>query len=177
MNKFIRRIETTVLIGTEGDKDKAFCDYLYRLYYSTQQSIFRIKIVNTHGGSPKQTVSRTITRTDSDGFDSAFSVIDVDRNDHTDPNNLKEAIKHAKLNKITLIKHEPLCLEGMSLSILEEKIPLTSMQCKSKLKKICGKNPFNLNNLMKNFPKSLLDKRRKSVQSLDQLIDLFTGNF
>jgi hypothetical protein len=171
MLRVFSKKKTTVLIGVEGDNDQLFFEHIKDLYYLIEHSTFHPAIFNTRGGSPIMSVRKTIRKRNDGDFDKAYTVVDSDR--HGD---IEDAKKLAAIENIKLILLAPLCLDGMLLNSLNEKIPQTSMQCKSKLERICGKNPFSANSLGKNFPKPVLDKRRKSVQSLSQLIDLFTGS-
>ena len=171
MNKLLLTKKKTILVGVEGDDDKLFLEHLRKLYL-TSNALFRPIILNTRGGSPVKAIIRTIKKRSTEDFEYTYVIIDSDRTE-----DLSEAKKIAKLENIKLILLEPLCLDCMLLSILEKRGLSTTAMCKSILKKFCGDDPFNVTNLATHFPKKLLDKRRKNVPSLNQLIYLFTGTF
>ena len=80
----MHKSKNTILVGTEGPEDKAFWDYLKNLYYCSDESLFNIRTFSMYGGSPKQTVSKTIRKKNTDEYDIAYSIVDTDRNDDAD---------------------------------------------------------------------------------------------
>lgn len=165
----------TVLIYGEGATEKAFLEYLKNVYCKRCNGIY-IKIKDGEGGSPEDIMDKTIRNKNSGDYpkdyQSAFILLDIDKK-WSD-----EFRKKAKDNNIKPIGSKP-CIEGFFLSILNSKFNVTvksSSQCKKEFEKkyLDKKKKLDLKNYKKIFPKTLLEKRRKKISNLDEIISVMT---
>lgn len=75
----------------------------------------------------------------------------------------QQDISLAKRNNIIILLSEPLCLEGMLLDILRQRIPETSELCKKSLHPQLAGQPTEAKSYMILFPKSVLDLTKKQA--------------
>ena len=174
LSKFKPRCtKITVLVYGEGSTEKAFLKYLKDVYCERYSGI-SIKIKDGKGGSPEDIIDKTIRNKDSGDYRSTFIFLDIDKK-WSD-----KFKKKAKDNDIELIGSKP-CIEGFFLLILNSKFDITvksSSQCKKEFEKkyLDKKKKLDWENYKKIFPKTLLEKRRKKVPSLDKIILIMISN-
>lgn len=131
--KLKRTLLSTLIIVGEGAHEKAFLSHLKELY--AQNTGQRVKLDSADGGSPEDIIRTTIKKTKHVAFDRKFILMDSDIEIDA------KTLAMAKQAKITIIKSEPLCLEGMLLNMLGEQVPNSSQKCKSKLHPKLNGNP------------------------------------
>lgn len=164
----------SILVYGEGSTEKAFLRYLKDVYCKRCSGI-SIDIKDGKGGSPEDIIDKTIRSKNSGDYrGGTFIFLDIDKKW------LDEFKKKAKDNNIELIGSKP-CIEGFFLSILNIKFDITvksSSQCKKEFEKkyLDKKKKLNWENYKKIFPKSILEKRRKKVPSLNKIILIMTSN-
>ena len=166
-NSINRRSRKTILLGVEGNSEETFCKHLKKAFHNEVMST--IKIMDTLGGSPLIAVQATLRETKRADYDSdsIYTWIDSDREE------LDEAKELAKKNNIILLCSEPFCLEGFLLKICGQKIPNTSEACKSQLKKFFKEKLLSQILLESHFNKANLQKMRKKIACLNELINIF----
>lgn len=123
--KIKRTLLSTLVILGEGACEKAFLSYLKDLYAKNTGQ--KITLQSADGGSPEDIVKTAIKKSRDIAYDRKFILIDSDI-EMTD-----RTIALARASNITIILSEPLCLEGMLLKLLGQKIPNSSQKCKSLL--------------------------------------------
>ena len=163
--------KVTVLIYGEGKTEEIFLKYLRSVYRKRYNGI-SIKIKNGGGGSPEDVLYKTIRNKDSGNYQGTFIFLDTDKK-WSD-----EFKEKAKNNNIELIGSKP-CVEGFFLLILNFRFDIiakSSNQCKKEFEKryLDKKKKLNSENYKKIFPKKLLEKRRKKIPILDEVISIMT---
>jgi hypothetical protein len=162
--------KTTLLFG-EGLGEEMFLRHLKGLY--ARDTGVQIKICRGKGGSADGIVI------DADkllgAYDRRIVVFDCDKTKAE----MNKARDEARARNISLLENKP-CLESLLLAILNDgKVQngMSSAWCKREFEsKYIGKKkrsePKEYENL---FPKSLLDRQRKKVAELDNLISVIQG--
>jgi hypothetical protein len=117
-------LSTLVILG-EGACEKAFLAYLKDLY--AKDTGQKITLQSADGGSPEDIVKTAIKKSRDIAYDRKFILMDSDIKISDKAKSL------AKESNITIILSEPLCLEGMLLKLLDQKVPTSSQKCKSLL--------------------------------------------
>ncbi len=122
-----------------------------------------------HGGSPDITLNHTISEIKLKSYDFVYCIVDTDRDEWN-----KELFIKANKNNIKLIGLEPVCLEGFLLKTINEtKVPNKADACKSKLKRKLQTDLLSKHIFKTHFPKQLLQKQRRILPILNELINLF----
>lgn len=154
--KKIRRIKlATLLIVGEGAHEKAFLQHMKSLYDGeTNQTV---KIDAASGGSPIEIIDETIRKFNHADYSRKVILLDSDvviRQQDRDK---------ARKNKIELIVSYPVCLEGMLLEILGQKVPdhASGTDCKRRLHSLLQGEPTNPKSYERLFPKCKLDTTTK----------------
>ena len=80
------------------------------------------------------------------------------------------ARKRARSKTIRLIEATP-CFEGLLLKILDEHVPNTCAECKTRAINMLPTPLTTPDNYQADFPKDLLEERRHAVPELDALLD------
>lgn len=161
-NKIRIVTNTTLLIVGEGIHDKAFINYLKHLYDSRDNNQ-KISVHSADGGSPNDILRTTMKKYKHTDFQKTYILIDSDVLINQQTRDL------ARRNKITLIESTPVCLEGMLLTVLGEKVRLgdTSDACKARLHHRLDGHPASKDSYSILFPKTLLDETK-----IAQIIEL-----
>lgn len=142
--------KTTLLVMGEGEHDKAFLSHMKGIYHE-RRSGSKITLDFSSGGSPHDIIKDTVKKSLHVGYDKKFILMDSDV-----PVNQQD-IKAAKDSGIIILYSEPLCLEGMLLSVLKQNIPHTAQKCKSMLHPQLSDNPALPKSYDPLFSKPLLD--------------------
>jgi len=165
-----RRPNLTVLAVGEGETEEAFLKFLKALYNKRDNGI-SIKVKYAGGGGPECVIDHTI-RMNPENYDRTFVLIDKDK-----PCSQKHIDKATKLN-IKIIWADP-CVEGFFLKIRGMRIN-TNVHNSAHYKKIFEDKYLNSNDKLipekydQIFSLALLEKSRKLVDELDQIICLMT---
>jgi hypothetical protein len=160
-----------MLIYCEGQAEAVFLKYL-RSLYSFNVGV-NIIIKKGKGGTAHGIINGAINYMGD--FDLRVAVIDNDKS----KKEMDEARKKAKDRSIKLIENTP-CLESLLLVILGDGNNMaikSSARCKSEFEKryIERQQRGELLVYKKVFPKSLLNRARKTVVELDKIISLMEG--
>lgn len=169
MSRFIKKIRKTKKtreIFGEGREDKTWLSHLKSLY--SRNSDYFVKIDCGAGGSPVDVVDAAIRKSKAD---EVYVVVDKDRPEQE----LLEARSKAKLHGIELIEIE-LCMESMLINIIESEFrKVKDAKTYFETNYIGAKKRRDREAYAKKFPKSLLDKRRKTIKELDKIIRIIEG--
>jgi len=162
-----RRVQQiTLLIVGEGAHDKAFLQHMKSLY-DHRENGQRLTIDNGDGGSPYDVINAAKRKSSHTAFDRKYVLLDDDIALSA------AAIALANKEKIKIIKSSPVCLEGMLLELLSQRVTVdtTARECKNRLHpQLSGPatEPLSYQEL---FPKPLLDQTDKlQIVTLRQLI-------
>ena len=143
--------KTTLLVMGEGEHDKAFLSHMKGIYHE-RRSGSKITLDFSSGGSPHDIIKDTVKKSRHVDYDQKFILMD------SDIPIKQEDIKAAKDSGIAILYSEPLCLEGMLLSILAQNIPSTAQKCKSVLHPQLSDKPALSKSYEPLFAKPVLDK-------------------
>lgn len=164
----IRHAQKANLFVGEGPTEKGFLGYLKDVYH--QRNCGKsVKIESGDGGSPQSVVNKTRRLMQLASYNEVYILLD---DDVPCPSNLvRDAAKHG----IEILWSTP-CIEGLLLDILGHSKFNSATASSSKCKKIFHQNyipekkKFQKVSYSQHFPKSLLDKQRKKIQLLDDII-------
>ncbi|KKA43467.1 RloB domain-containing protein [Salinivibrio sp. KP-1] len=149
-----RRVSvTSLLIVGEGVHDRAFLNHMKGLY-DDRHNGQTIKVESSDGGSPGNII-RAACKQKEAAYDRRFVLMDGD------VEITEKDWSSAKKHGIEIIISNPVCLEGMLLSVLGERAGVDGSQCKAKLKPYLGGPPTNKASYEKSFPKPVLDETDK----------------
>lgn len=165
-----RSAKTAMLVYGEGQSEEIFLKYLRKVY--TRDSGVAITIKKGKGGTPEGVVKSAINY--AGDFDRKIVVIDNDKS----KTEMVKARGKAKEHNIELIENTP-CLEALLLNILKD-IDFgskSSAWCKREFenKYIAKKQRTETHRYEKLFPKKHLEKQRKKITVLDQIISTMEG--
>lgn len=155
----------TLLIVGEGVHEKAFLQHMKSLYDSENDQA--VKVDAASGGSPIEIIDETIRKYNHADYSRKAIVLDADI-----PIRQQDRDK-ARKNKIELIVSQPVCLEGMLLDILGQKVPefSSAAECKKRLHALLDGEPTKPKSYEKSFPKEILDSvNREQIVRLRNLI-------
>lgn len=164
-----RQANKTLLIFGEGFNEEIFLKHLRALY--SYQSNVKINVKKGKGGDAQNIIINADKILGS--YDRKIVVLD---NDKPEAEMLK-ARQEAKNRAIELIENTP-CLEYLFISILENKvIEEDSAWFKREFenKYISKKRRGEVNEYVKLFPKTLLEKQRLKIIGLNKLILIMEG--
>ena len=163
---FKRQVRHTVIIYCEGKTDKLFLQYLKKLY--VDRGIKKITIKEKRGASRLSSNMEKIAQIT--GHDKKCILLDIN---NKKPQKIKELGEESTRNDIQLIWQEP-CLEGVFLKILDKTLlKETSQKCKNIFyKKHTNQTALTTVLLEKLFTKTILNKKRKEIPELNQLIKI-----
>lgn len=128
--------------------------------YDRRDSGQKIKVESADGGSPRDIINYVVKKKHI-AYDRKVILMDSDI-PLPSPD-----LKNAEKNSITIIQSTPLCLEGMLLDVLGDKIPRTSQSCKTKLHPRLSGPPTEKGSYAELFSKPVLDTTPKQ-----QIVDL-----
>ena len=126
--------------------------HLYEADRTTEQ---KVTIDSADGGSPYDIINSVVRKHRHTDFDRRFVLLDSDVN--IEPRDCELARK----NRIVLIESKPVCLEGMLLDILGERVPRTNQACKDALHSLLSGKPTIASSYADIFTKDLLDNTEK----------------
>lgn len=121
--KIKKVVVSTLIIVGEGACEKAFLSHLKQLFSNNTNQ--KVKVDSADGGSPYDIVNTTVKKTKHIAYDKKYILMDSDIVID------EKTKKLAKDNNIHIIESIPLCLEGMLLDVLGQRIPSTPIQCKN----------------------------------------------
>ena len=160
----------TIFIYCEGKTDRLFVQHLKDLYIL--RGVKQVYLKRGTGGDLSTYISETVKNAQVRDFDEKYIVLDSNGKKEQ---KLKRAEEESQKHKIQLIWQRP-CLEGVFLRILkgEQFIREKSRTCKSVFNKeyMSDNTPLTETLLKRLFTKNILDKKRKEIKELDQLIQL-----
>lgn len=168
-----RSAKKTFLIFGEGLSEETFVNHLKSLY--ARDTGVQVKVVRGKGGSADGMVADA-ARLFGD-YDRRFVVLDDDK----PKDEMDRARKEAKLSGIVVLEHRP-CLESVLLNIADAGLVTrgkSSDWCKKEFESrfIEKKKRGELKEYSRFFPKSVLDRHRKNVTELEQLISVISGKW
>ncbi|MBU1620503.1 MAG: hypothetical protein KJ556_06710 [Gammaproteobacteria bacterium] len=158
--------QATLLIVGEGQQDKAFIKHMKSLY-DDRNNGQHLTIHSADGGSPNDIIKATQRKYLHADYDRSFILMDSDIPVRQQDWDL------ARKSGIELILSTPLCLEGMLLDVLNQKVPanFTSTQCKATLRPYLSGEPVFPGSYNPTFDKAVLDASTKAqIIKLRQLI-------
>lgn len=166
-----RSANKTILIYTEGLNEEIVLKYLRGLY--SRNKDVAITIRRGKGGTADGLVVQA-NKTQG-AFDRRIVVLDNDKS----KSEMQKARQEAEKRKIELFEHTP-CLESVLLSILHKGQSFknkSSSWCKQEFESryLDRKKRGELDEYVKLFPKSLLDRQSSKISELKKLISLM-GN-
>ncbi|MDP2692069.1 MAG: hypothetical protein Q8O88_00335 [bacterium] len=166
-----RSANKTILVYSEGLSEEIFLKYLRGLY--SRDRDVAITIRRGKGGTADGLVIQA-NKTQG-AFDRRIVVLDNDKS----KSEMQKAKQESEKRKIELFEHTP-CLESVLLSILRKGQSFkhkSSSWCKQEFesKYIDRKKRDEVDEYIKVFPKSLLDKQSSKVKELKMLISLVLG--
>lgn len=157
-----RPVRKTLIIVGEGITEHAFLKHMQHLYDSTQN--WKITVKAGDGGSPYDVIHAASKRSDIH-YDEKWILID------SDIELTEKDKKFAQKRKVQIIQSSPLCIEGVLLQVIGEKIPATSKECKKKLHPLLSNKPTLPISYKIRFSKDLLDESK--VKTIIELRALF----
>ncbi len=165
MVRIVKRIQKTLLIVGEGPSEWAFLKHMQSIYDSRENGQ-KVTIHASNGKSPENIVNTAIR------FRGEFNkkVVFID-SDIALTNKVRREIKS---KRIEVIYSQPICLEGMLLSMLKEVIPITSPQCKKALHPKLDDNPTKSGSYSTLFTREVLDTC--NIESISKLIKLLSNS-
>lgn len=166
-----RAAKQTILFYGEGMGEEIFLKHLRGIY--TQNSGLAVTIKRGKGGTADGIVLSAIKY--SGAFDRKVVVLDNDKS----KGEMEKARKLAEQHCIVLLENKP-CLEALLLGILEPKLNFeikTSAWCKQEFHKkyIKKKQRSESHRYETFFTKVILDKARKRLKSLHEVILVMEG--
>jgi len=151
MAKIKKVKRATLLIVGEGSHDKAFLQHMKSIYDGENNQT--VKIDAASGGSPIEIIDETIRKNNHASYDKKIILLDADvtiRQQDRDK---------ARINRIELIVSTPICLEGMLLDVLGQRIPefASATACKARLNPMLSGEPTKSLSYAQRFTKAILD--------------------
>ncbi len=157
-----RAARHTVLLVGEGKTECAFLCHVKSLYVGRGCGV-SAKIRNAHGKGPAHVVDYAIKQCRNAAYNRVIALLDTDLE-------ISAAIqKRAQSKKIRIIGSTP-CIEGLLLKILDEPVPSTCAECKSRVNNLLPTTLTTQDNYKTNFPKDVLEIRRHNVLELEALL-------
>lgn len=163
MRKKVRKLRKTIHIVGEGHDEHAFIKYLKSIYAGQE---LQISTSNAKGKGPTHIIQFAISKQKHIGYDLIATLLD------TDIEWPQKDEKEAKEHNVILLGSSPMCLEGMLLELLGEKIPRTSTECKNQLGPLLSHKSTEPRSYSGLFPATLLNQKRKMCPTLDKLIHI-----
>lgn len=149
-----RRVQqSTLLVVGEGPHDKAFIEHMKSLYDSRNNGQ-KVTVKPGDGGSP-ESILHTAIKERHISYDRRYVLMDSDLPLSDKARALSE--KH----KLVVIQSEPVCLEGMLLDALGQKVPGGNQACKARLHPQLAGKPTDKGSYAVLFDKPFLDNTSK----------------
>ena len=164
-----RSVRRTVLICGEGKAEEALFLHLRALYTSGRENPPKVTPKKAGGKGSNNVIATLIGQAACGRYDRLVACIDMD----VPPD--AESRREVKRKKVECIELNP-CLEGFLLDILGIPVPEGSAQCKSRLRQVDQRDPYDPGFFYDNFPRNVLDARRAEVPALDALLRVYTGD-
>ena len=157
-----RSARHTILLVGEGKTDSAFLRHIKSLYLNRGSGV-SAKVRNARGKGPDHVVDYAIRQYQNTAYDRVIALLDADIE-------MSPATRRrARSKKIRIIEAKP-CFEGLLLKIPGEYVPVTSAECKTRMRRIVPAQLTVLDNYQANFPKDLLDEQCDNVPELGVLL-------
>lgn len=166
-----RQAKRAVLFVGEGTTEKAFLGYLKDLYHNRGCGT-SVKIESGDGGSPDSVIKKAIGFMTYAAYEKGYVLVD---DDVACP---QKTLTEAGKRNIEVLWTTP-CIEGFLLDILQHTGFNASTATSGKCKKLFHKHYLKENkkylkdNYHQVFPKALLEKQRKTIPLLDDIIKVF----
>lgn len=167
--------ESWILFG-EGKTEAVFLQHIRDIYLGNSHPVV-CKVKAGSGGSPRQVVNALIKRHLQIGaYKRALVLLDQDRGTDEIPNTWLEKYR------ITLVVSKPVCLEGMLLTMLGERLQhgraCTAQQAKSQFRRAVLDTDQG-SQIQKRFrqklpealPRTVLDYARNQAESLQEILN------
>ena len=148
--------KTTLLVMGEGEHDKAFLSHMKGIYHE-RRSGSKVTLDFSSGGSPHDIIKDTVKKSRHVDYDQKFILMD------SDVPIKQQDVKAANDSGISILYSKPLCLEGMLLNVLGQKIPNAAQKCKSVLHPQLSDNPALSKSYEPLLAKPVLDKTNHST--------------
>jgi hypothetical protein len=165
-----RRVRRTLLVVGEGQTETAFLGFLRSLYCADNDGV-GVTIRNAKGRGPSNVIGYAVKIGKRNDFDRCVALLD------TDIPWKAEDERMAKRYAIRLIGSNP-CVEGLFLSILGERVPEASSDCKKAIRgKYRGLDLTRKESYAELFDKGRLEAARGRIDALDELLRSFEGQW
>lgn len=161
-----RQVRKTVLICCEGKGDMAFLEYLRSVYCAGRENPPKVKVQQAGGRGGNNVIQTLLGAAAIVGYNKLVALIDTNVPPDTEHRDAAAA------SAVVFVDMSP-CLEGFLLKILGKSVPATSAECKQRLRQIDARELFAQGFFTSNFPKALLDEKRKSVAELNELLGVY----
>ncbi len=156
--------QTTLIIVAEGEHDKAFLTHMKGIY-DNRETGQRVKIDFSSGGSPHDIIKDSLKKVSHIAYDNKYILMDSDVTIRQQDRDL------AKNKDLHILLSEPLCLEGMLLSVLKQTIPYSAKKCKDLLHPQLSGDPTESSSYSPLFDKPVLDGTdHKTIIKIRQLL-------
>lgn len=156
-----RSTRHTTLIVVEGKTDEIFLKHLRLTLGRAGGS--RVEISPVYGNSDA-VLKKAINSFEA--FDLRVVLFDNDRPPQ------EKHLKAAHRKKIQILTCTP-CIEGFLLTILGEKPPSASADCKRRVEERLGQSLMKPETYQRHFSKELLIERSSKIELLEQILRLF----
>ena len=166
-----RKQKDSILIICEGDDDQYVLEHFRRIY--TDRRLLKVDVIPAGGGSVGILIKKAENFLASRDYNSVYAVFDTDREEWLDESSQDDLVNKAGGSGISCFPLGPLCLEGFLLSVLNVKAESTSQRSKSKLYKRFDIRDKSIQKLLSRLDKSLLERRRREFELLDELLNIF----
>ena len=152
-----RRTRRTILLVVEGYTDKEFVQHIKGLYHRRECG-FRVVLKNAKGKGSNNVIDTAYGENRQGGYDNVAVLYD-----HDVPLTAKSKRRCSGFHSFVA---NP-CLEGLLLDILEQIVAGTCEENKRRYAQFASRK-----NYAELFPQELLERRRSSIQLLDDLLRL-----
>lgn len=155
MARKVRRTRRTILLVVEGFTDKDFIQHLKNLYHDRGCG-FRVVVKNAKGKGGNNVIDTAYSEKRQGGYDDIAVFYDGDVP-------LTAKSKRHSRNFHVFVAHP--CLEGLLLEILEQFVANGCDENKKRYARLACRRGFS-----ELFPSELLERRRKAIPLLDDLL-------
>ncbi|ERS87945.1 hypothetical protein [Halomonas sp. PBN3] len=143
-----------MLVVGEGAHERAFLEHMKQLY-DRRDNQQRLTVKSADGGSPGDVLRVVRKRYQHIDYDRRVILLDADV---SIPRQVED---DARRLGIVLLLSQPLCLEGMLLDVLGQRVPGTAKACKSCLHPQLAGLPTERSSYATLFPSAVLDATTK----------------
>lgn len=166
MKRPLRRTNNTILIAVEGYTEDAFVKHIKSLYCKREDCV-TVTVKNARGHGPEGIVDTIKSAKRTASYNLTAAVFDGDIP-------IASAIQKWFIDEgVELFISTP-AIEATLLSILKQRVPLTTKGCKQLLEALRAGDPTDRQFYEKHYGKPLLDASRATTSRLNDLIIFMT---